>query len=64
LQDWQENLTSSVRRPEIQQFCRDLNSRWKMLGRRAVPGGGERSSLLLLPCPGVVPGGRFHKVYY
>ena len=49
------------------QFCTDLNQLWRQLGRRVTGRVRElqpRHTLLHLPRPFVVPGGRFREVYY
>ena len=48
-------------------FAQDLNSRWKILCRKIkdeVKDSPEKYSLLYLPHPVVVPGGRFREIYY
>ena len=45
----------------------DLNSRWKILSRKIkteVKESPDRYSLLYLPYPVIVPGGRFREIYY
>ena len=48
-------------------FAQDLNSRWKILCRKIkteVKESPDRYSLLYLPYPVIVPGGRFREIYY
>ena len=61
-QDWQPAPPfPSVTEPRARQLCLDLNRLWRQLGRRAGRGAG---TLLPLPRPVMVPGGRFREVYY
>lgn len=67
--DWKENpdVIDRIRDPNLKDFASKLNGLWKKLGRkisdeaRKKP---ERSSLILVPNPFVVPGGRFREFYY
>ena len=47
-------------------FAEELNQRWKDLGRKIKPelADSERSTLIYLEHPFIVPGGRFREVYY
>jgi alpha,alpha-trehalase len=50
---------------EYAEFARELNHRWKMLCRKMSPEVGshpDKYSLLYLPHPVIVPGGRFREV--
>ena len=65
--DWKPRPSFAVKRDDYRDFCHKLNDRWKMLGRRVdgeVAGNQDRHSLLHLPNPVVVPGGRFREIYY
>lgn len=67
--DWKENpdVIDRIRDPNLKDFASKLNGLWKKLGRkisdeaRKKP---ERSSLILVPNPFIVPGGRFREFYY
>ncbi len=67
-QDWvssPKNLLSRISDPPYRRFALDLNSRWKTLSRRIsedVRDNPHLYSLLYLPHPVVVPGGRFREV--
>ncbi len=47
-------------------LAKELNSRWKDLGRRINPKlkGSDATSLIYLENPFIVPGGRFREMYY
>eukprot|EP00965_Chrysotila_dentata_P206953 6183837-Pleurochrysis_carterae.AAC.1 len=52
---------------EVRKWARSLNSMWSQLGRTIAPSVREspgRSTLLLVPNPLIVPGGRFREGYY
>ena len=67
--DWKENpdVIDRIKDPNLKDFASKLNGLWKKLGRkisdeaRKKP---ERSSLILVPNPFIVPGGRFREFYY
>ncbi|XP_067929762.1 trehalase-like [Watersipora subatra] len=68
-----EGFTSSpgflkkIKDKKLQDFARDLNAKWGELGRKMKPEVKEfpeRYSLLHVPEPFVVPGGRFREFYY
>lgn len=67
--DWKENpdVIDRIKDPNLKDFASKLNGLWKKLGRkisdeaRKKP---ERSSLILVPNPFIVPGGRFQEFYY
>ena len=66
-EDWNDCPSFNLKTDESKQFCQDLNKLWKLLGRRIseeVLRNQDRYSLLYLPNPFVVPGGRFREVYY
>jgi alpha,alpha-trehalase len=53
--------------PEYRKFAVELHSRWKELGRKinaTVASVQDRTSLLYVEKPFVVPGGRFREMYY
>lgn len=65
--DWIANpkLISRISDYHLSQFASDLNSRWKMLCRKVrneVQTNPELFSLLYLPNPVIIPGGRFRSV--
>ena len=67
--DWTDapRVLRAVADPEYRRFAADLNARWKTLTRRvpdAVRANPERHTLIHLPHPVVVPGGRFREIYY
>ena len=67
--DWkpQPKLISRIQDLNYARFAQDLNGRWKMLCRKIkaeVEAQPDRYSLLYLPHPVIVPGGRFREVYY
>jgi alpha,alpha-trehalase len=48
-------------------FAQDLNTRWKILCRKIkqeVEDQADRYTLIYLPHPVIVPGGRFREIYY
>ena len=62
--DWIERpkLISRIKDRQLAKFASDLNSRWKMLCRKIkneVQRNPELYSLIYLPHPVIVPGGRF-----
>ena len=67
--DWKENpdVIDRIKDPNLKDFASKLNGLWKKLGRkisdeaRKKP---KRSSLILVPNPFIVPGGRFREFYY
>jgi len=62
--DWtQKGLSIRSDDTEIQTFCQEIHRLWKLLGRKGGDGT-ERETLLALPNPAIVPGGRFREVYY
>ena len=65
--DWVEDPQFRVASPEARQLCYKLNDLWKLLGRKVnktVLDNQEKFSLVFLPNPVVVPGGRFREIYY
>ena len=68
-EDWTANpkLFSKIQDLNYLLFAQDLNSRWKILCRKIKPEvefHPELTSLLYLPHPVIVPGGRFREIYY
>jgi len=64
--DWQEDPNFQVA-GQARVLCYTLNNLWRQLGRRVsrtVLDNQEKFSLLFLPNPVVVPGGRFREIYY
>ena len=62
--DWikRPKLISRIKDKQLAKFASDLNSRWKMLCRKIkkeVQRNPELYSLIYLPHPVIVPGGRF-----
>lgn len=67
--DWfkDPSLVSRIADSNYSQFAADLHDRWKILCRKIkddVYFNQDRYSLLYLPHPVVVPGGRFREIYY
>ena len=67
--DWTPNPSVLAKVPDqvYKDFASDLNQRWKILGRK-ISQNVEREpdlySLIYLPHPVIVPGGRFGEIYY
>ena len=60
-------VLASVKDPEYKDFADKLNRRWKTLCRKIkdeVESEQENYTLIYLPNPVVVPGGRFREIYY
>lgn len=67
--DWIEkpSFLSSVADTELREFGLHLNDLWKKLGRKIRPTALQfpnRSSLIVVDKPFIVPGGRFREFYY
>ena len=65
--DWVEDPQLSVSCDKASQLCYKLNQLWKQLGRKVnktVLDNQDKFSLVFLPNPVVVPGGRFREIYY
>ncbi|RDD42449.1 Trehalase [Trichoplax sp. H2] len=67
--DWKENpaVLNKIKDSEFKKFAKALNELWKVLGRRMkdeVQEDQNRTSLIYVPNPFVVPGGRFREFYY
>ncbi|XP_035721598.1 trehalase-like isoform X3 [Vespa mandarinia] len=67
--DWTANprYLQKINDPELRKFGYDLNQIWKMLGRKMkddVKMNEDRYSIIYVPNPVIVPGGRFREFYY
>ncbi|XP_077182642.1 trehalase-like [Paroedura picta] len=67
--DWtgSPQLLSRISDPKLQLWALELNAKWKQLGRKIsaeVKIKPERYSLMYVPNPLIVPGGRFIEYYY
>ncbi|XP_043505116.1 trehalase isoform X1 [Polistes fuscatus] len=67
--DWKPNpkFLQKINDPEYRKFGSDLNDIWKMLGRKMkddVKLNEEQYSIIYVPNPVIVPGGRFREFYY
>ncbi|XP_048511996.1 trehalase isoform X2 [Athalia rosae] len=67
--DWVENpkFLDDIRDPILRQFAADLNHVWKLLGRKMkeeIKEKEELYSIIYVPNPVIVPGGRFREFYY
>ncbi|XP_040580504.1 trehalase isoform X2 [Lepeophtheirus salmonis] len=67
--DWNENpeFLSKISDPILIAFGKDLNSRWKSLGRKiknSVKENEDRHTEIYMEHPFIVPGGRFREMYY
>lgn len=69
--DWKPNpaFLSNIRDPEFAEFAREVHAIWPQLGRQmreevASPPFPEKYSLIYVPHPTIVPGGRFREFYY
>jgi len=67
--DWSPNppFLSKIQNPTYRKFASDINEMWKMLGRQLhsdVYAHPSRHSILPVPEPFIVPGGRFREFYY
>ncbi|XP_015184771.1 PREDICTED: trehalase isoform X3 [Polistes dominula] len=67
--DWKPNpkFLQKINDPEYRKFGSDLNNIWKMLGRKMkddVKLHEEQYSIIYVPNPVIVPGGRFREFYY
>ena len=66
-EDWRPNPDIDVKTENAKIFCNSLNGLWQLLGRKmstTIRDSQERFSLLYLPNPFIVPGGRFRETYY
>ena len=66
-EDWRPNPDIDVKTENATNFCNSLNGLWQLLGRKmstTIRDSQERFSLLYLPNPFIVPGGRFRETYY
>ncbi|GLH08160.1 Trehalase [Gryllus bimaculatus] len=67
--DWIPNpkFLNKIQDPDFRRFAEHLNSLWKSLGRKmkdAVKQSPEFYSIIYVPHPVIVPGGRFREFYY
>ena len=68
--DWnpQPSYINNIYDKKVREWMYDLNRRWKLLGRKVnhqfLKLNGDRSTLLPVPNPFIVPGGRFREFYY
>eukprot|EP00731_Ephydatia_muelleri_P027457 Em0019g330a len=67
--DWVQTpaFVTSIKTPALRQWATELNSLWRNLSRRVDPVVAmepDRHSLLYVPNPFIVPGGRFIEQYY
>jgi alpha,alpha-trehalase len=66
--DWNPNPTFIKKlSPRYQSFAKDLNQLWYLLGKKAtqdVYDHPQRHTLLTIPHPFIIPGGRFREFYY
>ncbi len=68
-EDWTANpkLLANINDLTYSLFAQDINARWKMLCRKIstdVEENPDLYTLLYLPNPVIVPGGRFREIYY
>ncbi|KAL3105095.1 hypothetical protein niasHT_028767 [Heterodera trifolii] len=67
-EDWMENPPAfeKIKDKDLKEWAKDLNNLWKQLGRKMPDElkDSNRHSLLYVPNPFVVPGGRFREFYY
>ncbi|XP_044742177.1 trehalase isoform X2 [Chrysoperla carnea] len=69
LADWKANpkFLQSIHDPEYKQWASKLNSLWNFLGRKMIDDVEKNQdlySIIYVPNPVVVPGGRFREFYY
>ncbi|XP_015594366.1 trehalase isoform X3 [Cephus cinctus] len=67
--DWKTHpqFLQRIHDPELRKFASDLNQIWKLLGRKMkddVLLNEELYSIIYVPNPVIVPGGRFREFYY
>ncbi|XP_051173858.1 trehalase isoform X1 [Leptopilina boulardi] len=67
--DWKEEpmFLENIRDKSLKKFAKDLNYIWKLLGRQMkdeVKMNQEQYSIIYVPNPVIVPGGRFREFYY
>lgn len=67
--DWRTDpkFLKVIKSPELRKFASDLNHIWKLLGRKMkddVRINEELYSIIYVPNPVIVPGGRFREFYY
>lgn len=67
--DWKSNpkFLNAIQDRQLRKFASDLNEIWKLLGRKMkddVKLNPEQYSIIYVPNPVIVPGGRFREFYY
>ncbi|KAL3081959.1 hypothetical protein niasHT_032641 [Heterodera trifolii] len=65
--DWKENppKLQNIADPQLKTFANQLHGLWKKLGKKMPESAKEnKSTLIYVPNPFVVPGGRFREFYY
>ncbi|KAL3125943.1 hypothetical protein niasHT_009472 [Heterodera trifolii] len=65
--DWKENppKLQNIADPQLKTFANQLHDLWKELGKKMPDSAKEKkSTLIYVPNPFVVPGGRFREFYY
>ncbi|XP_064403898.1 trehalase-like isoform X2 [Halichondria panicea] len=67
--DWTEgpSFIADLADPLVREWANGLNKEWRLLGRQVSPSvrqQPDQHSLLPLPHPFIVPGGRFGEIYY
>ena len=67
--DWNPNpkFIDNIKDPKLRDWARNLNSIWKSLGRKIkddVRLHPELYSMIYIPHPVIIPGGRFREMYY
>ncbi|CAG7834099.1 unnamed protein product [Allacma fusca] len=67
--DWTESprFLEGIKDPDLRQYGKELNDIWKTLGRKINPevrDNEDMFSLIYVPNPVMVPGGRFTEFYY
>lgn len=66
-EDWSKNpdFLKDIKNDDIKETAMALNHKWKELSRKSVEfKKGESTTLLDLPHPFIIPGGRFREYYY
>ncbi|KAJ9575304.1 hypothetical protein L9F63_025746, partial [Diploptera punctata] len=67
--DWKTHpqFLNDIKDPDFREWCKKLNDLWKFLGRKMkndVRDNPELYSIIYVPHPVIVPGGRFREFYY
>ncbi|XP_034949045.1 trehalase isoform X2 [Chelonus insularis] len=68
-EDWtpKPKFLEGIRDPKLKKFASDLNDIWKQLGRKIkedVKINSDLYSIIYVPNPVIIPGGRFREFYY